>query len=120
MAVTATCYGKHFEGQWGSTAARRIDWPADTVKCMLTTNAYTPDPDTHDFINDVTNEVTGAGYTAGGATVGSKTVTYDSATNETRMDCADPAWTGFDGDGAQGRVLQGHRHPVDVTNDLLG
>lgn len=43
-----------------------IDFDTDTFKCMLVTNAYTPDKDLHDFRNDVTNEVVGTGYTAGG------------------------------------------------------
>jgi hypothetical protein len=95
MAVTATLFGNYFVGQFGSTAARRVDWPADTVKCALTTSAYTPDADVHDFFDDVTNEITGTGYTAGGVSVTTKTVSYDSASNETRLDCDDPAWTGL-------------------------
>jgi hypothetical protein len=47
------------------------DWDTDTIKCALTTSTYTVDIDTHDFFNDVTNEITGTGYTAGGATLAS-------------------------------------------------
>ena len=46
----------------------------DTLKVLLATSAYTPSA-THSKRSDVTNEITGTGYTAGGATVGSKTVT---------------------------------------------
>lgn len=52
-----------------------IDIDTDTIKCALTTSSYTPNLDTHDRFDDVTNEVTGTGYTAGGATLGSVTVT---------------------------------------------
>lgn len=45
-----------------------VDFDTDTFKCMLVTSTYAPDKDLHDFRNDVTNEVVGAGYTAGGAT----------------------------------------------------
>lgn len=56
-----------------------VDWDTDTIKALITTSAYTPDPLTHDYLNDVTNEVTGTGYTAGGATLASKTITLTVA-----------------------------------------
>lgn len=92
MAVTANWFGAAATGQWGSTAARRVDWASDTIKVALTTSSYTPNQDTHAFFSDVTNEITGAGYTAGGATLASRSVTYDSASNETRLDADDVAW----------------------------
>jgi len=56
-----------------------IDFGADTFKAMLLTNAYTPNKDTHDFRDDLTNEVGASGsYSAGGATV-SVSVTDDTA-----------------------------------------
>jgi hypothetical protein len=92
MAVSAKWYGLALTGQYGSTAANRVDWVNDTIKCALTTATYAPNQDTHDFFDDVTNEVTGSGYTAGGVTLGTKTLTYDAATNETRLDAADALW----------------------------
>ena len=70
-----------------------IDHVADTVKVMLVTSTYVPDQDAHDFKNDVTNEVTGTGYTAGGASLASKTVTQDNTDNEGVFDAADVTWT---------------------------
>lgn len=69
-----------------------IDLDTDTFKIMLTTSTYTPNQDTHDFRDDVTNEVTGTGYTAGGATLTGVAVTYDAASNEVRISWADPTW----------------------------
>lgn len=43
-----------------------IDVNDDSFKCMLVTSSYTPNKGTHDKRDDVTNEVTGTGYTAGG------------------------------------------------------
>lgn len=40
-----------------------------TYKVMLVTSAYTEDKGAHAFRSSVTNEVSGTGYTAGGATV---------------------------------------------------
>lgn len=92
--TTALWPGQAIVGQWGTTAARRVDWVTDTIKVALTTSSYAFNQDTHDFFDDVTNEVTGTGYTAGGATLASKTLTYDSATNKIVLDSADPQWTG--------------------------
>lgn len=71
-----------------------IDIDTDTFKIMLTTSAYTPDIDTHDFRNDVTNEVSGTGYTAGGVTLSGVSVTYDAASNQIRISWTDPTWSG--------------------------
>lgn len=56
-----------------------IDWLSDTIKCMLLTNAYTPNLDTHKYKSDLTNEITGTGYSASGATLGSATLTFTAA-----------------------------------------
>lgn len=56
-----------------------IDLLSDTLKCMLLTNAYTPNLDTHKYKSDLTNEISGTGYTAGGATLGSPALTYTPA-----------------------------------------
>lgn len=68
-----------------------IDFDTDTFKAMLVTSAYTPDQDNHDFRNDVTNEVVGTGYTAGGAAV-TATVTQDNANNRVEVAFSDPSW----------------------------
>jgi len=70
-----------------------IDLNTDTFKIMLTTSTYTPVKDTHDFRDDVTNEVSGTGYTAGGATLSGVSVTYDSASDQVQISWTDPTWT---------------------------
>lgn len=85
-------YGAHFNGQYGATAARRIDFVNDDIRCSLHTVTYVPNQDTDDFFNDATNEVTGTGYTARGVALASKSLTYDAASNELRFLFADPAW----------------------------
>lgn len=71
-----------------------IDLDTDTIKVMLVTSSYTPDQDAHDFINDVSaNEVSGTGYTAGGATLASVAVTADNTDNEGVFDAADTTWS---------------------------
>lgn len=90
---TAAWYGQAFQGQFGATAARRMDWVTDSVKALLTTNTYTQDVDLNAFRSDVTNEVAGTNYVAGGVALTGKTLTYDSVTNETRLSCDNPTFT---------------------------
>lgn len=91
MTVTAHVYGVPIKNMY--SGANVVDWDTDTIKVALCTSTYTPDVDTHDFFNDITNEVSGTGYTAGGKTLAPTAPTYDTATNETRMDAADTEWT---------------------------
>lgn len=75
-------------------ANKEIDWDTDTIKVALVTSSYTPNQDTHDYWDDVSaNEASGTGYTTGGATLASKTLTQDSGTNKQTFDAADVSWT---------------------------
>lgn len=69
-----------------------IDFDTDTFKVMLTTSTYTEDKDAHDFRNDVTNEVSGTGYTAGGNTV-TVSVTLDTANDRVDISLGGTTWT---------------------------
>ena len=60
---------------------------------MLVSSSYTPDQDADQFIDDVDNEVSGDGYTAGGATLASKTVTQDDTNDRGVFDAADVTWS---------------------------
>lgn len=89
MAVSSKVYGLAFQ----SAFSAEINYTSATVKAMLCNNGYTPDQDNHRYKSSVTNEITGTGYTAGGVTLTSKTLTYDPATNTLSLDAADPAWS---------------------------
>ncbi|HEV7282288.1 MAG TPA: hypothetical protein VGN57_18950 [Pirellulaceae bacterium] len=68
------------------------DLESATIKVALLTSSYTPNKD-HDFFDDVsTYEASGTGYTAGGATLGSKTVTKDDTNDRGVFDAADVSW----------------------------
>src|SRR6478736_4602201 len=62
-----------------------IDFDTDTFYGMLVTSGYTPDFDTHDFRNDVTNEVSGTSYTAGGAVTTVTVSAYDTVNNRQEL-----------------------------------
>ena len=68
-----------------------IDFDSNSFKALLVTSSYTPDKDTHDKRDDVTNEVTGTGYTAGGVTTAC-TVTKDTANDRVTLQFAAVSW----------------------------
>jgi hypothetical protein len=68
-----------------------IDFDTDTFKVMLVTSSYTPNKDTHDKRDDVTNEASGTGYTAGGA-ASVCTVTKDTANDKVTLSFAAASW----------------------------
>lgn len=82
-------------GQFLSQALNKeIDWDTDTIKVALLSNSYTPDQDAHNYLDDVVSyEVTGTGYTAGGATLANKTNSYNSGTNVITLDADDVTWS---------------------------
>lgn len=88
MAVSAKVYGLAIKSAFN----KEVSWASDTIKVMLCTSTYVPDQDAHQYKSSVTNEVTGTGYTAGGATLASKTATYTGATNTIAYDAADTSW----------------------------
>lgn len=69
-----------------------IDLDTDTIKIALVTSAYTPDQDADEDMADIDNEVVGAGYVAGGATLANKVVSADNTDNEGVFDADDASW----------------------------
>jgi hypothetical protein len=70
-----------------------VNLGSDTFKMLLVTSSYTPDKDTHNRLDDITNEVaSGSGYTTGGVTVAT-TVTLDTANDKTTVTFAAGSWT---------------------------
>ena len=70
-----------------------MDLDTDTIKVALVTSTYSPNIDTHAKFSDISNEVTGTGYTAGGATLGSPVVAIDTTNDRATFDAADSSWT---------------------------
>jgi hypothetical protein len=69
-----------------------IDMDTDTFKVMLTTSAYTENKDTHTKRSDVTNEVTGTGYTAGGASTTVTVAAVDTANDDVEITIGAASW----------------------------
>lgn len=96
MAVTGKLFAKFPQSALGGPSAgsgTAIDILDDTIKVSVHTSTYAVSQATHDFYDDVTNEVTSSGYTAGGTTLSNKT--YSSSSLVTTFDdTADVVWTG--------------------------
>jgi hypothetical protein len=115
VAVTAFIYPK---GMFIPAFNKEIDLLDDAIKCMLTTSTYVPDQDTHDYKNDVTNEVSGTGYTATGVTLANDTLTYTAGTNVLMYDADDAVWTGAT-ITARVAVVYDSTPATDATRPLL-
>lgn len=95
-----------------------IDLNTDTFKIMLVTSAYTPDIDTHAKRSDVTNEVSGPGYSAGGATLTSVTSTQDNTNDRLVWDAADATWSSSTLT-ARGAVIYKSRGGASTADELV-
>ena len=69
-----------------------LDLFADAFKVALLGSGYTPDIDAHATFADLTNEIVATGYTAGGAALGTVTVTADDANDKSVIDAPDVVW----------------------------
>lgn len=119
MAVTAKYYSLFFKSAFN----KEIDLDSDVIKVMLCTSAYSPNQDTHQYKNQVTNEVSGTGYTAGGATISGISVNYNASTNTLSFDGADVSWTGATLIGANApryAVIYDSTPATDATRPLIG
>jgi len=70
-----------------------VDLGLDTIKVMLLTSTHAFNAD-HNVKADIdANEITGTGYTAGGADLTNKTVTQDDTNDRAVFDADDVSWT---------------------------
>lgn len=96
--ATMVLYGKTPINLMGGETAgetKAIDFLSDTTKAALFTASHTPAQDTDELYSGLTNEVgSGNGYTTGGNTCATPTITYTAGTNTSKFDADDPAtWT---------------------------
>lgn len=99
MAVTAYWYA----GAFIQAFDKELDFLADTIKATLHSSSYVPNQDTHDYQDDLTNELsTSGGYTSGGLTLSNKINT--NTNNVVNWDADDAQWTSS-GAGFTARIL---------------
>lgn len=92
LGVTHVMYYTSLLAQWnGSANIFDLDEAADDIKVSAHTNTYTVNQDTHDFADDLTNEVSGTNYSAGGAAIANQTLTR--STNTVTFDGDNIVWS---------------------------
>lgn len=116
MAVTAKWYAKGLQ----AVASGSVAWATDTIKVSAHTSSYVPTQATDQFFTDATNELSTAnGYTAGGATLGTKSVTLTSLVTSLRA--AATVWTPSAGQTLTARILVIRKDTgTGSTSPLLG
>lgn len=115
MAATITLYNS-FKGDLGNG---NIDWNSDTIYLLLTTSSYTPDIDTHTKRSDVTNEVSGTGYSTGGAQIANCSVTVDTTNDLAKYDGDDVSWASSTITARYG-VIYKYRGGASSADELVG
>ena len=83
---------------------------------QLVTDSYTPNFNTHDTETDITNEVTGTGYTAGGQAFSSPTLVVSGGV--LTFDAADATWTTATISNIRGRVAYDDTPTSPVADPL--
>ena len=89
---TITAFGASglYNGAGADLANATLDWDTDTLKVALLDSNHTFTGTDDTWANISANEVSATGYTAGGATLASCSIT-DADPNV--LDCADVTWT---------------------------
>jgi hypothetical protein len=94
-------------------------YPPLTIKVALLSSSYTANLDTHAHFSDVSaNEVTGAGYTAGGNTLTGVTVSYDSTARTATLNASSTTWSALTATVHYAVVYVATGNPT--TSSLLG
>jgi hypothetical protein len=96
-----------------------FDWDAggQTYKVLLTTSSYTPST-AHDFANDVTNELSGTGYSR--QTVANRTVTVDAINHRTDFGADNITWSAINtGTAPKYGVVIKDNGGADSANEIV-
>jgi hypothetical protein len=93
-----------------------IDFDTDTFRGMLVTDGYVADALTHDFRDDVTNQITATGYTSGGIVVPVTSV-KNTANKTQTITFGLASWPGFLG-SAYGIVYYKSRGGLAGVDEL--
>lgn len=67
-----------------------VDFDTDDIRVLLVTSSYVVNPD-HDFVDDITNELSGGNYVR--KALASESVTLDNTNDRAYFDAADVVWT---------------------------
>ncbi len=94
-----------------------INCASDTFKCLLVTSSYTASK-AHDRRDDVTNEVTGTGYSAGGNAASCTVAAVDNTNNDLEINFSITSWTSAT-ITARGAVIYKSRGGAASSDELV-
>lgn len=95
-----------------------IDFDTDTFKAMLVTSSYSA-AKSHAKRNDVTNEVTGTGYTAGGNACSVSVAAVDNTNNDVEISFTITSWSSAT-ITARAAVIYKSRGGASSADELVG
>ena len=96
-----------------------VNFSSDTFYALLTTSTYVPNKDTHDFRNDVTNEITGTGYTAGGKVITVTVAAVDTTNDDVEVTFGPVDWTTLTASGVRQMVVYKNRGGASSADELV-
>jgi hypothetical protein len=99
-------------------AVGNIDFDTDTFKMMLVTSTYTASK-SHSKRSDITNEVTGTGYTAGGNAAACTVAATDNVNNDVEITFSITSWTSATITARAG-VIYKSRGGASSADELVG
>lgn len=82
-----------YDSYWGDLNGNNINPGTDTFKAMLVTSTYVANKGTHAKRSDVTNEVTGTGYSAGGTACTVSVVATDTTNHRADITLGAVSWS---------------------------
>lgn len=92
-----------------------LDLSSSDVRTLLVSSSYTYDPD-HNFVSDLTNELSGTGYARKALTT--KTVTEDDTNDRGVFDADDLTWVGANF-GTPAAAIVYLENTTDATRELI-
>lgn len=95
-----------------------VDFDTDTFKMMLVTSTYTASK-SHAKRSDITNEVTGAGYTTGGNACSVSVAATDNVNNDVEISFTVTSWTSATITARAG-VIYKSRGGASSADELVG
>lgn len=95
-----------------------IDFDSDTFKMMLVTSSYTPSK-SHSKRSDITNEVSGTGYTTGGNSCTATVASVDNVGNDVEISFTVTTWASST-ITARGGVIYKSRGGSSSADELVG
>lgn len=119
MTMAGGYYGLTLEKQLIDTLGKSLESETD-IKIMLVQDAYTPNFDTHNFRDDVTNEPGNSGtYAAGGSVITTTEITVASpAATQEKYASDNSSWTGTT-ITARGTVLYVGRGGASSADEVI-